>query len=94
MRLCRVIGPMWATVKHPAFAGHTLLMVQPLDEHGADVGPSFVAIDRAQAGAGDRVIVLTEGTGVRQLVKQGDVTPIRSAIVGVVDAVELGEADA
>lgn len=89
MRLCRVIGPMWATVKHPAFAGHTLLMVQPLDEHGADVGPSFVAIDRAQAGAGDRVIVLTEGTGVRQLVKQGDITPIRSAIVGVVDAVEL-----
>ena len=95
MRLCRVIGPMWATVKHPAFAGHTLLMVQPLDERGADVGPSFVAIDRAQAGAGDRVIVLTEGTGVRQILKQGDITPIRSAIVGVVDAVELGaEADA
>ena len=90
MRLCRVLGNVTATVKHPAFAGRTLLVVQPLDEHGADVGPSFVAIDRAQAGAGDRVIVLTEGTGVRQLVKQGDVTPIRSAVVGIVDAVELG----
>lgn len=88
MRLCRVIGPVWATVKHPAFKRHTLLMVQPIDEAGADVGASFIAIDRAQAGEGDRVVVLTEGTGVRQLVKQGDQTPIRSAIVGVVDAVE------
>ncbi|MEZ4368370.1 MAG: EutN/CcmL family microcompartment protein, partial [Kofleriaceae bacterium] len=65
MRLCRVVGPVWASVKHPAFAGHTLLVVQPVDAAGADVGASFVAIDRAQAGAGDRVLVLTEGTGVR-----------------------------
>lgn len=89
MRLCRVLGPVWATVKHPAFAGHTLLMVQPIDHAGSDVGPSFIAIDRAQAGAGDRVIVLTEGTGIRQLLKQGDQVPIRSAIVGVVDEVDV-----
>ena len=42
MRLCRVIGPVWATVKHPAFHRHTLLMVQPIDELGADVGPPGV----------------------------------------------------
>ena len=34
------------------------------------------------------VLVLTEGNGVRQILKQGDVVPIRSIIVGVVDAVE------
>ena len=90
MRCCRVVGPLWAAVKHPAFAGHTLLVVQPLDEHGKDAGPSFVAIDRAQAGAGDKVIVLTEGNGVRQIVQQGDQTPIRSAVVGIVDAVDIG----
>ena len=89
MRCCRVVGPVWAAVKHPAFARHTLLVVQPLDEHGQDVGASFIAIDRAQAGAGDKVIVLTEGTGVRQLLKQGDIVPIRSAIVGIVDAVDV-----
>jgi ethanolamine utilization protein EutN len=78
---------MWAAVKHPAFTGKTLLVVQPLDEHGGDTGPSFVAIDHAQAGAGDKVIVLTEGNGVRQILKEGDVVPIRSIIVGVVDQV-------
>jgi ethanolamine utilization protein EutN len=79
---------MWATVKHPAFAGRTLLVVQPLDEHGGDAGASFVAIDSVQAGVGDKVVVLTEGNGVRQILKSGDIVPIRSIIVGIVDHVE------
>lgn len=87
MRVCRVVGPMWSTIKHPAFSGGTLLIVQPLDEHGADQGDSFVALDRSQAGAGDCVLVLTEGNGTRQILKQGDVVPIRSVIVGIVDEV-------
>jgi len=83
-----VVAPMWATVKHPAFAGRALFVVQPLDERGGDAGGSFVAVDHAQAGIGDRVLVLTEGNGVRQILKAGDAVPIRSIIVGVVDHVE------
>jgi ethanolamine utilization protein EutN len=79
---------MWAAVKHPAFAGRTLFVVQPLDQAGNDTGGSFVAIDTVQAGVGDKVLVLTEGTGTRQILGQGDIVPIRSTIVGVVDAVE------
>jgi microcompartment protein CcmK/EutM len=79
---------MWAAAKHPAFAGRTLFVVQPLDEHGGDAGQSFVAIDHAQAGTGDKVLVLTEGNGVRQILKAGDIVPIRSIIVGIVDHVE------
>jgi microcompartment protein CcmK/EutM len=89
VRCCRVVGPLWAAVKHPAFAGRPLFVVQPLDEHGADAGASFVAVDHAQAGVGDKVIVLTEGNGVRQILKMGDIVPIRSIIVGIVDHVEL-----
>jgi microcompartment protein CcmK/EutM len=89
MKCCRVVGPMWAAAKHPAFAGRALFVVQPLDDRGRDLGPSFVAIDHVQAGASDKVLVLTEGTGVRQILKQGDIVPIRSMIVGIVDAVEL-----
>ena len=90
MRQCRVVGPMWAAVKHPAFAGRPLFVVQPLDENGKDTGASFVAIDTVQAGIGDKVIVLTEGNGVRQILKMGDTVPIRSMIVGIVDHVEIG----
>jgi len=79
---------MWAAAKHPAFAGRALFVVQPLDEHGGDTGPSFVAVDHAQAGVGDKVVVLTEGNGVRQILKAGNLVPIRSLIVGIVDHVE------
>ncbi|MBX3161021.1 MAG: EutN/CcmL family microcompartment protein [Deltaproteobacteria bacterium] len=88
MRCCRVVGPLWAAAKHPAFAGRPLFVVQPLDAKGADAGASFVAVDHAQAGVGDKVLVLTEGTGVRQILKIGDQVPIRSLIVGIVDQVE------
>jgi ethanolamine utilization protein EutN len=80
---------MWAAVKHPAYAGRPLFVVQPLDENGKDAGSSFVAVDSVQAGIGDKVIVLTEGNGVRQILKQGDIVPIRSVIVGIVDQVSL-----
>jgi ethanolamine utilization protein EutN len=91
MRYCRVVGPMWAAAKHPAYVGRTLFVVQPLDERGGDAGASFVAIDHAQAGVGDKVLVLTEGNGVRQILAAsgaGDLVPIRSIIVGIVDHVE------
>lgn len=89
MRVCQVIAPMWATVKHPMYAGRTLFVVQPLDHAGHAVGPSFIAMDNAQAGIGDRVLVMTEGTGIRQILKIGDQVPIRSMIVGIVDAFDV-----
>ena len=52
MRVCRVLGPLWAAAKHPMYAGQKLMVVQPVDTGGAPVGPSYVAVDRVQAGAG------------------------------------------
>jgi microcompartment protein CcmK/EutM len=88
VKLCRVLGPVVATAKHPTYLGRKLLVVQPLDESGADVGSSFLAVDDVQAGRGDEVLVMQEGNGVRQLLKLGSQVPIRSLIVGIVDHVE------
>ena len=85
MRICRVIGNVVASVKHPMFQGLPLMVVQPLDGKGAEQGSSFLAVDNAQAGPGDHVIVLTEGNGVRQILQRGKQVPIRSLIVGIVD---------
>jgi ethanolamine utilization protein EutN len=88
MNLCKVLGSVTATVKHPAFAGRKLMVVQPVDEQQQPMGRSFIAVDHtSSAGEGDLVLVMREGGGVRQIL--GDKTlPIRSLIVGVVDAVE------
>ncbi len=87
MNLCKVLGTITATIKHPAFAGRKLMVVQPLDEHQQPTGKSFIAVDHtSSAGQGDVVLVMREGGGVRQIL--GDKTlPIRSLIVGVVDEV-------
>lgn len=87
MILCRVEGNVVSTIKHPAFQARTLLVVQPLDEYGNDLGRSFLAVDHAQAGEGDTVLVLKEGNGIRQVLKDPR-SPIQALIVGVVDRVD------
>jgi ethanolamine utilization protein EutN len=89
MKLCRVLGSVVASAHHKAYDGRTILVVQPEGPDGQAQGASFIAIDRVQAGAGDRVLVLTEGNGVRQILGK-DAGPIRSIIVGIVDAVHAG----
>lgn len=86
MILARVLGSVVATIKHPAFVGHKLLLCQPLDAHGAPHGGQRIAVDRVQAGPGDTVLLLDEGTGVRQILGGPAVSgPIRTLVVGIVD---------
>ncbi|MBI3180931.1 MAG: EutN/CcmL family microcompartment protein [Myxococcales bacterium] len=89
MTLCKVLGTVVATYKHPAFHGRKLLVVQPLDQQQRPSGTSFIAVDHTScAGKGDTVLVMREGNGVRQVL--GDkMLPIRSLVVGVVDRVDL-----
>ena len=82
MRLGTVAGPVWMTRKHPAYEGRTLLVVRP-EAGGAEV----LAVDLVDAGKGDRVLLMEEGSGARQLLEDAE-APIRSVIVGVVDGVQ------
>lgn len=88
MRLARVRGTVVSTIKHPTYAGHKLLLCQPVDWRGEARGPQVVAVDRVQAGVGDLVLVMSEGNGVRQILG-ADAGPIRSLVVGVVDHTEI-----
>lgn len=93
MKLCRVLGTVVATAKHPTYVGRKLMVVQPVDEHGERQGDSFLAVDRVQAGEGDLVLVNQEGNGARQLIPI-ELLPIRSLIVGIVDSVDPVEPSA
>jgi len=88
MILGRVTGNVVGTIKHPSFEGHKLMIVQPISGDGQDSGKRFLAVDHAQAGPGDRVIVLGEGSGIRQITGDAQ-SPIRALIVGIVDDVEF-----
>lgn len=86
MILARVKGNVVSTAKHPCFEGHRMLIVQPIDENGNDLGDSFLSCDTAEAGPGDVVLVQQEGNTARQLLGTQE-DPFHSVIVGVVDKV-------
>lgn len=86
MILARVLGNIVASAKHPSFKGHRLLIVQPINELGEDVGDSFLTSDAAQAGPGDTVLVQQEGNCARQLLGTPD-DPFHSVLIGIVDQV-------
>lgn len=86
MILAKVLGNVVATVKHPGLQARAVFAVQPIEGDGSPSGDSFLAIDNAQSGPGDTVLVLREGNGIRQVLGDSK-SPVRCLIVGVVDAV-------
>ena len=88
MLICKVLGNVVATLKHPAYEGHKILVVQPLDAGSRPAGSSFLAVDFVQAGEGDTVLVAPEGNAARQMFGD-DTAPVHSVITGVVDHIEF-----
>lgn len=91
MYIGRVTGTIVATIKHPLFEGRKLLLVERLDLNGKPQSKYDIAVDSVQAGVGDRVLVLDEGNGARQVLGQEPNGPVRAVIVGIIDAVDLAE---
>ncbi len=92
MILARVVANVVSTEKHPHYKGRTILAVQPLDGECRPKGKSFLAVDGAQAGVGDTVLVVDEGGSARLVVGDEKAVTIRTAICGIVDRVDI-EAD-
>ena len=88
MYIGKVSGTVVATIKHEAFYGRKLLVVDKLTPEGELTDEYDICVDVAQAGVGDRVLVIDEGNGARQILKR-KVAPVRAVVVGVVDDVEL-----
>ena len=87
MRLCRVVGSLVATCKTPSNEGFKILVVRPVGMKGDSQGGTFLALDCAQAGMGDYVLVNEEGGGCSMAMGTKKAA-CNKAIVGVVDYVE------
>jgi len=84
MKIGRVTGTVVSTIKYEDYRGFKLLKVRPIDLAGAFAGEEVVALDAANAGIGDTVLINNDG-GSAQMV-MGDKKLIASVtICGVVD---------
>jgi microcompartment protein CcmK/EutM len=88
MLIARVIGDVVATQKAPSHEGMKILVVQPLNLDGSDRGQVVLAVDAVEAGVGERVLLSTEGFSAMTAVGRPN-SPIDSAVIGVIDAVDL-----
>ena len=90
MILAQVIGSLVSTIKHPCYQNRKILLVKPVSPQGEAQSGVMVAVDLVGAGAGDRVLVASEGRAAEELMNFSCRMPVRSLVVGIVDQVQEG----
>jgi ethanolamine utilization protein EutN len=85
MQIALILGNVTSTVKHPTMRGLKLLVAQALmaDGRTPDADP-IIAIDTVGAGAGERVVISSDGKYTREFVG-ADTSPVRWAVIGICD---------
>ena len=85
MQVATVLGNATATVKHPSMKGWKLLVVQVYRADGKTPdGEPMLTVDSLGAGAGERVMITSDGSSTRALL-QSDTTPVRWHVMGICD---------
>ncbi len=91
MIVARVTANVVADTKIDDYKNLTIMMVQPIDHKGRDNGKMMLAVDNAQAGVGDIVIICDEGGSARMLLDTPTIMTIRTVIAGIVDEVTVDD---
>ena len=89
MFLAKVIGTLVSTKKDERLVGSKLLIIKKINEYEEPEEDTLVAVDTVGAGNGEIVLVIT-GSGAR-LLEDNEDTPIDTAIVGIVDYIEVSK---
>lgn len=87
MVIGKVVGRLWSTRKDEKLNGQKFLVVKLIKENNQELEGFFVAADIVGAGTGDLVLI-TQGGSARQAIGNREV-PIDSAIVGIIDSIEV-----
>ena len=82
------MGNVVCTIKNDPLEGKKLLLVQPLDKDGKDVGKVLVALDAVGAGAGDTVY-WCRGREASMPWYPDQEVPTEATIVGIIDEIHL-----
>ena len=72
----------------PVLDGKKLLLLRPVTPDGEPTARARIGIDRADAGVGDRVLVIDGGNSGRQILGVPE-APVKTFVVAVVDYVEV-----
>jgi ethanolamine utilization protein EutN len=89
MLLARVIGNVVATQKNQRYEGTRIMLCRQITPEGKDMDYTCLALDSVSAGEGDVVLIVQEGLSASTAATGKAGAAIDSAIVGVVDYIDL-----
>ena len=89
MLLAKVIGNVVATQKNQRYEGSRIMLCRQITPEGEDTENTLLALDSVDAGEGDVVLIVQEGWGASTASTGTPGAAIDSAIVGVVDYIDL-----
>lgn len=89
MILARVLGNIVATRKNQRYDNASIMLCQQVTPEGDETAMTVLALNAIDAGVGDTVLIVQEGWGASTASTGKAGAAIDSAIVGVVDYVDL-----
>ncbi len=89
MLIASVVGTVVATRKDERLVSTKLLLVRPVSPQGKPEGGCLVAVDTVDAGVGETVLIVS-GSSARMAEGLKD-CPVDTAIVGIIDHIELSD---
>ena len=89
MLLARVIGNVVATQKNQRYEQSRIMLCRQITPEGEDTDTTMLALDSVDSGEGDIVLIVQEGWGASTAATKKAGAAIDSAIVGVVDRIDL-----
>ena len=93
MILAKVLGNIVATQKNVRYENARIMLCEQITPEGEATGPTILALDAVDAGVGDTVLIVQEGWGASTTATGSPGAAIDSAIVGVVDHIDLLKAE-
>ena len=85
MKIARVTGTVVSTIKYEKYVGMKLLRVRHLTLDGQPTGEELIALDAADAGIGDIVLINNDG-GAAQMIMDDTKLIASVTICGVIDS--------
>src|ERR1043165_1654419 len=91
MIIAKVVGNIVATQKNQRYENARVMLCEQITPEGEATGHTVLALDSVDSGVGDTVLIVQEGWSASTAATKKAGAAIDSAIVGVVDRIDLLE---
>jgi microcompartment protein CcmK/EutM len=88
MKLAKVVGNVVSTIKEQTHHGYKMMLIKYVDQDGNVSGGSQIALDAANAGIGDFVLINVDGGAAKAILSDKEVI-VDITICGVVDHINF-----